>query len=210
IYMRKGASIGAATVVDAQGKVVPDKYQSFMRSTMRATAEAHGKDTIIKGTDTLLVWHRDPQIAEAMVDPKIYIKDIIDTGQVLTFTTNEAIKYGFCEGEAESIKEVLKIAGIKDYEIKEFVLTPLEAIIQFLVNPFVHGILIMIIIGGIYFELQTPGIGFPLGAALLAAILYFAPLYLQGLAENWELVLFVVGLILIGVEIFAIPGFGVA
>ncbi|MBA7572784.1 hypothetical protein ES708_14570 [subsurface metagenome] len=85
IYMRKGASIGAATVVDAQGEVVPDKYQSFMRSTMRATAEAHGKDTIIKGTDTLLVWHRDPQIAEAMVDPKIYIKDIIDTGQVLTF-----------------------------------------------------------------------------------------------------------------------------
>jgi len=210
IYMRKGASIGAATVVDAKGEVVPDKYQSFMRSTMRATAEAHGKDTIIKGTDTLLVWHRDPLIAEAMVDPKIYIKDIIDTGQVLTFTTNEAIKYGFCEGEAESIKEVLNIAGIKDYEIKKFVLTPLEAIIQFLVNPFVHGILIMIIIGGIYFELQTPGIGFPLGAALLAAILYFAPLYLEGLAENWELVLFVVGLILIGVEIFAIPGFGVA
>ncbi len=210
IYMRKGASIGAATVVDAQGEVVPDKYQSFMRSTMRATAEAHGKDTIIKGTDTLLVWHRDPQIAEAMVDPKIYIKDIIDTGQVLTFTTNEAIKYGFCEGEAESIKEVLKIAGIKDYEINEFVLTPLEAIIQFLVNPFVHGILIMVILGGIYFELQTPGIGFPLGAALLAAILYFAPLYLEGLAENWELVLFVMGLILIGVEIFAIPGFGIA
>ncbi|UCG28001.1 MAG: nodulation protein NfeD, partial [Bacteroidales bacterium] len=71
IYMRPGSSIGAATVVNASGEVVPDKYQSFMRSTMRATAESHGKDTVISGTDTTLVWHRDPRIAEAMVDPKV-------------------------------------------------------------------------------------------------------------------------------------------
>jgi membrane-bound serine protease (ClpP class) len=71
IYMRPGGSIGAATVVDQTGGVVPDKYQSFMRSTMRSTAEAHGKDTIISGNDTILKWHRDPHIAEAMVDPRI-------------------------------------------------------------------------------------------------------------------------------------------
>ena len=77
-------------------------------------------------------------------------------------------------------------------------------------NPIVSGILIMILVGGIYFELQSPGIGFPLGAAVVAAILYFAPLYLEGLAENWEIVIFIIGLLLIAVEIFAIPGFGVA
>ncbi|GAH27385.1 unnamed protein product, partial [marine sediment metagenome] len=42
----------AATVVNGQGDVVPDKFQSFMRSTMRATAESHGKDTVIIGNDT--------------------------------------------------------------------------------------------------------------------------------------------------------------
>ena len=210
IYMRPGSSIGAATVVNAQGEVVPDKYQSFMRSTMRATAEAHGKDTIITDTDTTITWHRDPRIAEAMVDPKVYIESIIDTGQVLTFTTEEAIKYGYCEGQAENIEQVLEIAGISNYTILEFVPTALDKVIGLLINPIVHGLLIMIIIGGIYFELQTPGIGFPLAAALLAAILYFAPLYLEGLAEHWELVLFFVGIVLIGVEIFAIPGFGVA
>jgi membrane-bound serine protease (ClpP class) len=68
----------------------------------------------------------------------------------------------------------------------------------------------MIIIGGIYFELQSPGIGFPIAASFLAAILYFAPLYVEGLAANWEIIIFVVGVILIAVEIFAIPGFGVA
>ncbi|MBE9484775.1 MAG: S49 family peptidase, partial [Bacteroidetes bacterium] len=58
IYMAPVASIGAATVVDQSGKPVPDKYQSYMRSWMRSTAEANG---------------RDPDIAQAMVDPDIYI-----------------------------------------------------------------------------------------------------------------------------------------
>ena len=68
IYMRPGGNIGAASVVDQRGKPMPDKYQSFMRATMRATAEAHGKVIDrIEGTDTVWRWHRDPQIAEAMV-----------------------------------------------------------------------------------------------------------------------------------------------
>ncbi len=210
IYMRKGSSIGAATVVDQSGTPAPDKFQSFMRSTMRATAESHGKDTLVRNGDTVLVWKRDPRIAEAMVDPRIAIPGVIDTGQVLTFTVTEAIANGYCEGMAENIPEVLKQAGIRNYEIREHKKTGLDRIIGFLINPFVSGILIMIIIGGIYFELQSPGIGFPIAAAITAAILYFAPLYLEGLAENWELVIFIAGVILVAVEIFAIPGFGVA
>ena len=68
IYMRPGGSIGAASVVDQNGKPMPDKFQSFMRATMRATAEAHGKVIErIDGDDTLWRWRRDPQVAEAMV-----------------------------------------------------------------------------------------------------------------------------------------------
>ena len=210
IYMRKGASIGAATVVNQQGEVVPDKFQSFMRATIRATAESHGKDTVITGDDTTFVWHRDPKIAEAMVDPRFQVEGVIDSGQVLTMTTQEAIKNGFCEGEVENIREMLEKAGIHNYELKEYIKTPLESIIGFLVNPVFHGLLIMIIIGGIYFELQSPGIGFPLAASVIAAILYFAPLYLEGFVENWELVMFIAGIILIALEVFVIPGFGIA
>jgi membrane-bound serine protease (ClpP class) len=210
IYMRPGGSIGAATVVDQTGEVQADKYQSFMRSTMRATAEAHGKDTLISGKDTIIQWHRDPAIAEAMVDPSIYLEGIIDTGKVLTFTTDEAINAGFCEGAVESIEEILVITGMEDHEIVQQTMTPLDKVIGFLLNPLISGLLIMIIVGGIYFELQSPGIGFPIAAAALAAILYFAPLYLEGLAQNWELVIFIAGVVLIAVEIFAIPGFGVA
>ncbi len=209
IYMRSGASIGAATVVDQSGQKMPDKYQSFMRGMMRATAESHGKKPVVKDGDTTWVWHRNPEIAQAMVDPSIILKGIVDTGQVLTLTTLEAIKYGFCEGEAETVEEVLESAGIKEYTIRELKLTMVDRIIMLLVNPVVSGLLIMLIIGGIYFELQSPGVGFPLAAAGFAALLYFAPLYLEGVAANWHLVIFIAGIILLLVEIFAIPGFGV-
>lgn len=210
IYMRQGGSIGAATVVNQTGEVAPDKFQSFMRSTMRATAEAKGKVPVIVDGDTTYKWRRDPRIAEAMVDPSVYIEGIIDTGKVLTFTTEEAIRWGYCEGKAESVAELIENVGIRDYKLVEFKPTLIDKIIGLLTSPVVSGLLIMLIVGGIYFELQTPGVGFPLAVSVLGAILYFAPLYIEGMAEHYELIIFIVGLILIAVEVFAIPGFGVA
>lgn len=209
IYMRPGGSIGAATVVNQTGEVAPDKYQSFMRSTMRATAEAKGKIYQVIDGDTVTKWRRDPKIAEAMVDQSVEIEGLIADDKVLTFTADEAIQWGYCEGKAESVKELLAMVGIDDYTIVEFKPTLMDKVIGFLTNPMVSGLLIMLIIGGLYFELQTPGVGFPLAMAVLAAVVYFAPLYIEGLAEHYEVIIFVVGLILIAVEIFAIPGFGV-
>jgi len=209
IYMRPGANIGAATVVNQSGEKMPDKYQSYMRSTIRATAEAHGKDTIIVGSDTSYVWKRDPHIAEAMVDESIYIAGIIDTGKILTFTTNEAMKHGFCDGKAESISEVIDKLGYKEYQLVSYEPSFYSGLKGFLTNPILHGILILVIIGGLYFELQSPGIGFPLLASAIAAVLYFAPLYIDGLAANWEIIIFIIGIILIALEIFVVPGFGI-
>ncbi|NOU46286.1 MAG: nodulation protein NfeD [Bacteroidales bacterium] len=194
IYMVPGASIGAATVVNQTGEVVPDKFQSYMRSMMRSTAEATG---------------RDPKIAQAMVDPSMYVAGVSDSGKVLTFTTSEAIRHQFCNGKAHSIREVLRISGHANVEITYQELNLLDWLIDFLIHPAVSSILIIVIIGGIYFEIQSPGIGFPILVAIIAALLYFAPLYLEGLALNWEILIFVIGIILLLIEIFAIPGFGV-
>ncbi|MDD4488976.1 MAG: NfeD family protein [Paludibacter sp.] len=211
IFMRPGASFGAATVVNQTGEQMPDKYQSYMRATMRATAEAHGHDTIIQRNDTIIKWKRDPLIAEAMVDERTVIPNLIDSGKTLTFTTLEAQKYGYCDGVAASVNELItKNLQIESYELVTFRPTMLDNIKGFLMNSVLQGILIMLIIGGIYFELQTPGIGFPLVVAITAALLYFAPLYIEGLAANWEILLFIIGLILLVIEIFVIPGFGIA
>ncbi len=195
IYMAPGASIGAATVVVTTGEAAPDKYQSYMRSIMRSTAEANG---------------RDPRIAEAMVDEELAIDSITQAGKVLTFSTSEAIANNYCEGEVNSIEAILKKNGVANYEIVNFKLSFTEKIIRIFLNPVISGILILIIIGGIYFELQTPGVGFPLAASVVAAIFYFVPYYLNGLAANWEIIVFFIGVILLMVELFVIPGFGVA
>ena len=195
IYMAPGASIGAATVVNgADGAAAPDKYQSYMRSMMRSTAEAQG---------------RDPKIAEAMVDEKIAIEGIIEEGSVVTFSASEAEKYGFSEGQYNSLNDILLAQNLEDVELIEYEISTTEQIIAFFLNPAVSGFLILIIIGGLYFELQTPGVGFPILASLIAVVLYFIPYYLNGIAENWEILVFFIGIILLAVELFVIPGFGV-
>lgn len=211
IYMRKGANIGAATVVNQTGEAMPDKYQSYMRSMIRSTAEAQGKDTLIQNGDTVFKWKRNPLIAEAMVDDRVIVPNLIDSGKVLTFTSEEALQWGYCDGIAESPEQVITdYIGYKDYEIKSYEPSWFDNVKGFFMNPMIQGLLIIIIIGGIYFEMQSPGLGFPSAAAVVAAILYFAPLYLDGLAQNWEILLFIIGVILIMLEIFVIPGFGVA
>tara|TARA_B100000401_G_scaffold414947_1_gene336219 strand:- start:442 stop:1779 length:1338 start_codon:yes stop_codon:yes gene_type:complete len=194
IYMSSGASIGAATVVTGDGAQAPDKYQSYMRSIMRSTAEAKG---------------RDPKIAEAMVDEDISVDSISMEGKVITFSTKEAMKFGFCDAELNSVEEILERQGIEKFDIVPFELGSAEGIISFFLNPIVSSILILLILGGLYFELQTPGIGFPIIASITALILYLVPYYLNGVAENWEIILFFVGVILIVIEVFIIPGFGV-
>ena len=195
IYMAPGSSIGAATVVNgADGTAAPDKYQSYMRSMMRSTAEATG---------------RNPQIAEAMVDEKLVVAGISDATSVITFSVAEAIQNGFCEGEYTSRKGILAAQNLQSAQVIAYEEKTVDSIISFFLSPAVSGILIILIIGGIYFELQTPGVGFPLAIALSAAALYFIPYYLNGLAENWEILAFVIGIILLAVEFFILPGFGV-
>lgn len=207
VYMRPGASMGAATVVNgADGAAMPDKYQSYMRAMMRATAEHHGRTV---ASDSPSPWRRNPLIAEAMVDTRVEVPGLIDSTRVLTFTPDEAIRWGYADGKAESVGEVLSKLDIKEYSLSEYHPTWQDRLIGFLTSPAVQAILIMIIVGGIYMELHTAGMGFPTAAAITAAVLYFLPLYLTGIASSWIILLFVGGIVLILLELFVVPGFGV-
>ena len=210
IYMRKGGNIGATTVVNEDGSRALDKYQSYMRKQMRSTAESHGGDTIIIGTDTTFKYFRNPDIAEGMVDERVVVEGLDDSTKVITLTTEEAVKWGYCEGVVETIDEVLAANALQNAKLEKIIPSSLDKLVAFLANPALRSVLIMLMIGGIYFEMQTPGVGFPFGVAIIAAISYFSPLYLDGLAQNWEILMFVIGLVLIALEVFVIPGFGVA
>lgn len=177
---------------------------------MRATAESHGKEKIVVNGDTVEQWKRDPMVAEAMVDERVVIPGYADSTQILTLTATEAMELEYCDGIAESVHEVIvTYLGYSDYRLETYNPSFYDKIKGFLMSSVLQAFLIMFIIGGIYFELQSPGVGFPTAVAITAALLYFTPLYLTGYAQNWEVLLFVLGLIFIVFEIFVVPGFGI-
>ncbi len=196
VYMAPGASYGASTVVSGDGRPMPDKYQSYMKATMRATAESHGKVML---PDSTWAWRRDPAIAERFVT--------VDS--VLALTPDEAMRLGYAEGTANSVDEVIAKHVQGTHRMMRFEASASDTILGFLGGAAVQAVLIMLILGGIYMEMHTGGIGFAGCVAFVAAALYFLPWIVAGTIAPWVLILFILGLVLLALEIFVIPGFGI-
>ena len=120
--MNPSATIGAAAVVDQTGEVQAEKYQSYMRGKMRATAEANG---------------RNPAIAEGMVDPSIVVPGISDSSKIITLTAQEAVRedVNFCEGIAPDADSALRLAGLGEYAVQNHIPTSTDNVIGFLYGP---------------------------------------------------------------------------
>jgi membrane-bound serine protease (ClpP class) len=195
IVMVPGSSIGAATVVDQGGEKVGEKYQSYMRSEMRSTAERND---------------RPVDVAEGMVDERIIIPGLVDSTQLVTLTSEEALKYGIADTVLKNIDELYAFFQLgsaeKIYQKSNWA----EDVVRFLNNPIVSSILIMIGIFGLIAEVKSPGWGVPGTMGILALALFFGSSYILQLASIIEILMFVVGLGLILLEVFVIPGFGVA
>lgn len=194
IVMVPGSSIGAATVVDQSGEKVGEKYQSYMRSEMRSTAERNGRRT---------------DIAEGMVDERVVIEGLTDSTHLITLTSEEAYKYKIADTLITDYRNVLTAFNLKNAEIVHVSSNWAEEVVRFLNNPIISSILIMIGFFGLMAEIKTPGWGLPGTAGLIALILFFGSSYILQLASMLEILLFVLGLVLLLAEIFIIPGFGV-
>ncbi|MDG5767260.1 NfeD family protein [Balneolales bacterium ANBcel1] len=195
IFMAPGGSIGAATVVDGTGEKADEKLQSYMRGLMRSTAEAKGYD---------------PAVAEAMVDERIEIEGIIAEGELLTLSASEALALNVSTATVRSIREVAAEMGWEEVELFDVDERWQESVIRFFASPILQSLLMLMMLGGLYFELQSPGIGFAGAIAGIGALLFFLPLYIMGLAQFWEILIVILGIGLILVELFVLPGFGIA
>lgn len=193
IVMAPGSNIGAATVVDQTGQKVGEKYQSYMRSEMRSTAEKNGRPT---------------DIAQAMVDERIVIPGLCDSTQLVTLTSEEAVKYKMADTILAKLDDVLIYLDLKNAKVSNVRSNWAEDVVRFLNNPIVASILIMIGFFGLLAEIKTPGWGLPGTAGLIALALFFGSSYILQLASIAEILMFIAGIILIAVEIFVIPGFG--
>ncbi len=193
IVMVPGASIGASTVVDQEGKKQAEKYQSYMRSEMRATAERN---------------NRNPKIAEGMVDERIVIEGLTDSTKLITLTSAEALKWGIADTIISDMRSAFKALGYSNFELIEHNSNWAEDFVRFLNNPIISSLLIMIGIFGLFTEIKTPGWGVPGTAGLIALGLFFGTKYILELASMIEVLLFIAGVALLIIEIFVIPGFG--
>ena len=194
IFMSAEASIGASTVVDAEGSKVSEKAQSVMRAQFRALAERRGLD---------------PRIGEAMVDETIEIPGVVDAGKLLTLTADEAERLGYAI-EVESFSDLLAQLGIQGAEVVTPELNWAEHLVRFLSNPLVAPLLLSIGVLGIMIEIKTPSFGVAglVGLGSLAA--FFGSHLIIGLAGLEEVLLLAAGMVALGIEVFVVPGFGIA
>src|SRR5262245_11564041 len=198
--MADGGTIGAAMPVQAgqpgaPAQPVEEKTVSYVRTEFRATAESR---------------KRPPLIAEAMVDPDVEISGLIEKGKLLTLTTEEALQHKIADFRADTIEQVLKQLALEGSEVRRATPNWAEHLVRFLTDPLLSSLLITIGMLGIILELRTPGFGLPGGLGILSLALFFWGHWLVQLAGWEEMLLVAFGLVLLALELFVIPGFGIA
>lgn len=196
VYMAPAASMGSATVVNGAGEPMPQKYQSYMATIMRATAEHHGR--VVDGDS--MRWRRNPEVAASMVNPDMSV----------SLTATQAVACGYADGIAPDIAAVMADLHRAGEPVTYYQSTLTDDLLGFLSNAAVRAILVALILGGIYMEMHTPGLGFAAAVSLVATVLFFLPVIVAGSIPSWVILCFIIGVILIALELFVIPGFGIA
>lgn len=232
IYVRSGSTIGAATpmiMTQESMEKAGEKIVSAARSMFRTWAQKKGHPVNIAEA----MVDEEIEVIEVTIDgEKLYLtpgeieieenkrdgfdkgieigKTISARGKLLTLTSAEAVEYGFAEAQVESREDLLEKLNLSGARLVEIEINWSEQLVRFLTNPAVAGVLLMLGFLGLYMEFKIPGFGAPGIIGLACFALFFWSRNLVHLAEYPEMILFVIGLILLGVELFLIPGFGVA
>lgn len=207
IFMKEGSQIGTAAPVlvggGGESEAMNAKTLSYVKAKVRSICEQRGFP------------EEKTRIFEAMVDKEIEIPDpddpekfITQKGELLTMTSSEALDAGVIDGVTESRGEVLAALGMENAEIAELRESPFEQLARFLSSMQVSSLLLALAVLGLFWEFRTPGFGLPGIAGAAALILFFWGHSIAGLT-GWEVpILFGLGILLVSLEAFVIPGFG--
>jgi len=195
LIMTRGGTIGAAAPVTGGGtggsQPADEKSVSYVRKEFRATAEAR---------------NRPPEIAEAMVDADVEVAGVIAKGKLLTLTASEALQQKVAELTADTVDAALEAAGLPNAEVRQTRQTWAETLVRFLTHPVVSSLLMTVGFLGLLVEIRTPGFAAPGTIGLLSLGLFFWGHWIVQLAGWEELLLVSVGVVLIAIEVFVIPG----
>jgi len=195
IYMRPGAVLGAATPVDGEGTKAPEKYVSAMRGEFRALAEQHGLD---------------PRIAEAMVDENLGVPGLVPAGRLVTLSTNEALRVKYARAEVNDEADLLTHIGLTGAAVRAVDINWAEVVVRFLTSPIVSPLLLSLGVLALLAEIKAGAHGLGLLIGFVALGLFFGSSLILGLAGLEEVILLGLGVLAVAVEVFLLPGFGIA
>ena len=233
IIMRENATIGDCAPIMMGGKlegVEREKTESFTRAAFKRAAEANGyPDVLLKAmvtmqTEVYRVKNLETGQNEFFEEHELpddkgkYDLDnkelIVKDDELLTLTASQALEYGVARAVVDDRAGAFEFLAERDkiiFEGEPMVLKTLwsEEMVRWLNSPAVMGVLIMLAMLGVYIEFNTPGVGLPGLVAVICFTIIIGSKYLIGMANWVEVALFIVGLILLLIEIFVIPGFGI-
>jgi membrane-bound serine protease (ClpP class) len=228
IYMANGTSMGAAapvTVSSGGAEAAGEKTVAALRSQMAALAERNGHPTGI----ALAMVDLDVELWEVLEEGKTAVytleelerleKDgsrsierlsvISPKGKLLSLTAGEAYRFGLSRGFADDRQSLLADLGAVG-GIEESVPGAADGLIAFLTSGPVQVLLIILGLVMIFLEINSPGFGIPGVVAVIAFLTVFGSGALLGKVGSLEIVFFLAGIGLLAVEIFILPGFGIA
>jgi membrane-bound serine protease (ClpP class) len=234
IIMKQNTRIGDCAPIALGAKlegVEREKVETDTRAAFEAAGEENGYPTVLlkamvtQQIEVYKVKNKETGKLEFFEgdslpdDPNKYDIDnkkvVVTEDELLTLTASEAFEYGLARAVVKNRSEVLSFLAERDgvsFDEQVLVLKTSwsEEMVRWLNSPVVAGILIMVALLGVYIEFNTPGIGLPGLVAAICFAIIIGSKYLIGMANWIEVALFVVGLVLLTIEVFVLPGFGIA
>ncbi len=194
LVMAPGSTMGAAEP-QVGGERADAKTLSYWAAQLEAAAEENGRDKLV---------------ARAMADVDVEIPDLVAKGELLTLTPQRALDLGMIDNILSTRQEVLEEYNLLDNPVIELKPDYGEYFSSLITNPYISTILLTVGIAGLILEIFTVGFGIPGTIALISLGLYFAGHILAGTSGFEAILLFILGIILLGAEVLFIPGFGIA
>lgn len=196
IHVVPGGIMGAATPVDgATGATADAKVISAVRSLFRATAQQRD---------------RDPLIAEAMVDPDLEVEGVVASGALLTLDDRQLLETGYADSVVDSRAELLDELGLSERAITEVTPSLAERLVRLLTGSILAPLLLTVGVWLLVGDLLSGGIGIGASVGIVLLGAFFYGHLLAGLSGWEDLLLVVVGVVLLLVELFVLPGVGIA
>ncbi len=227
LVMRPATTIGDSAPISYSqegAEMLGEKFQSPIRAKFRALAIRNGypvdlaeamvtpeKEVFaveMNGKREFLNEKEYADLTDAEKKAITFKKTVVAKGELLTLHAEEAVELGFAKMIADSIPDMLSKMGLAEAKVVRIEQTWSESMVRMIgaISP----ILIMIGLAALYMEMKAPGFGLPGLIGILCLGIVFFNQYLVGLANYSELLILIAGLVLMGFEVFVLPGFGIA